>query len=385
MNDADNDGNFETLVTPTANLTGTAASDVTPPSVNINTVRQGNTATATITAQDAGAGVNKIWYSLDGQTFDQYTSPVSIPYSANPVTIEAFADDNAANRSGLVAKTVYFNFSIGGTVTYGISPVGQPAKFVSGVSLNAVATGFSSVSTVTNNTGAYLLSNLTADKDYTVTASKTGNMSGITSFDATLVLRHVAAGGQGVNALSANQKLAADTNSDNDVSSFDATQILRFVAANGQNADTGQVGNWKFSPASRSHPSLGVNVSDADYTAFLIGEVNGDWMLPVPIVAPQSPPQVQISVPQNITATQGSIILVPIAFSNNSGAAARGYSFQVLFDPLVLKPDIEAIRHFRNSDAKLLRYRRQKRERKNGCSVVLPNQRGVGNSVEFAF
>jgi hypothetical protein len=90
-----------------------------------------------------------------------------------------------------------------------------------------------------------------------------------------LVLRCVAAG-NGC-ALTANQKLAADANADNLVTAFDATQILRYVAANGANANTGQVGNWKFSPVSREYSSLSNPLADENYTALLIGEVNGDW------------------------------------------------------------------------------------------------------------
>lgn len=168
--------------------------------------------------------------------------------------------------------------SIAGTVSYGITSANQPAKFVSHVLFSAA--GVSPSTAVTGNSGAYLLENLRIGEVYTVTPTKTGDVNGITPFDATLVLRHVAAGGTGANALSANQQLAADTNNSGTVTPFDATQILRFVAANQQTANTGAVGNWRFDPTSRAYPALNGSLSNQDYTAILIGEVSGSWTPP---------------------------------------------------------------------------------------------------------
>ncbi|HYP49950.1 MAG TPA: hypothetical protein VEQ34_03340, partial [Pyrinomonadaceae bacterium] len=58
---------------------------------------------------------------------------------------------------------------------------------------------------------------------------------------------------------------------------FDATLILRYVAAGGPNANTGQIGNWKFDPVPRPYSPLNGSMSDENYTAILVGEVNGDW------------------------------------------------------------------------------------------------------------
>lgn len=106
--DANNDGDFETTVLPTANLSGTAASDTTPPNVNVSVVQQGNTATATITVQDNQSGIGRIWYSLDGQTFQPYTSALTLQYSSNSITIYSFADDLAANRSNSFSQAFVF-------------------------------------------------------------------------------------------------------------------------------------------------------------------------------------------------------------------------------------------------------------------------------------
>ncbi|MDQ4121755.1 MAG: proprotein convertase P-domain-containing protein [Acidobacteriota bacterium] len=161
--------------------------------------------------------------------------------------------------------------TIAGTVKYGVNP----AKSVSNVAIGA--TGSSTLSVNTNSTGHYSLSNLSNGGNYTVTLTKTTDKNGITAFDATLVLRCVAAGANC--ALTHNQRIAANTDADTGVTAFDATQILRYVAANGSNANTGQVGNWKFEVPSRNYSPLNASFPNEDYMAFLIGEVDGDWTL----------------------------------------------------------------------------------------------------------
>lgn len=111
--DADGDGSYETVISPTVTLNGSAASDTTPPNVRIDlTAGDGNTAVVMVTPDDIGSGVNRVWYSIDGQNFNVYTSPFTVTLSSNPITIEAFADDNSANRSALASRTVSLSSSV---------------------------------------------------------------------------------------------------------------------------------------------------------------------------------------------------------------------------------------------------------------------------------
>jgi hypothetical protein len=168
------------------------------------------------------------------------------------------------------------NFAnVEGNVTYGTPLVTYPAKYVPNVSFTS--SGDYSTTALTNNFGAYSLTNLFTGGYYTVTPAKTGNVNGISPSDATLVLRHIAANGAGPNALSANQQIAADTNGEGGITAFDATLILRYVATNSQNANTGLVGNWKFLPGSQSYQPLNGSALNQNYTAILIGEINGNW------------------------------------------------------------------------------------------------------------
>ncbi|HEX8566606.1 MAG TPA: hypothetical protein VF648_13250 [Pyrinomonadaceae bacterium] len=162
--------------------------------------------------------------------------------------------------------------SISGTVTYGTNA----SINVANASLSAVSSiGEPTVNAASNGAGGYTLNNLFTNGQYTVTPTKTGDRNGISPFDATLVLRHIAANGQGANALNANQRIAADTSGDGNITPFDATLILRYIAAGAPNANTGQVGNWKFDPVSRPYQPLNNSVSGHNYTAFLIGEISG--------------------------------------------------------------------------------------------------------------
>jgi hypothetical protein len=165
--------------------------------------------------------------------------------------------------------------SLSGSVTYAIKPSGETAKAVANVLFNA--TGTSNSSAMSDGAGKYSLSGLIWNGNYTVTPSKDGNINGISPFDATMILRHIAANGSGPNALDANQRIAADTSGDGNITPFDATLILRYLASGGANANTGQIGNWKFDPVSRPYQPLNSSMFDQNYTAILVGEVNGDW------------------------------------------------------------------------------------------------------------
>lgn len=100
----DNDGNgsFETFVTPTTSATGAAAQDTEPPVVNVVENRQSQNVTlVSLNAVDSASGIKKINYSLDGITYQAYSGPFSVdPYRVRKVY--AFADDNLANRSGIL-------------------------------------------------------------------------------------------------------------------------------------------------------------------------------------------------------------------------------------------------------------------------------------------
>lgn len=260
---------------------------------------------------------------------------------------------------------------VSGTISYGITAENQATKFVSGVDVNAAGT--SQLYARSDDSGFYQLSGLITDGNYIVTPSKTGDINGISPFDATMILRYVAANGTGPNALNANQRIAADTNGDGDISPFDATLILRYVAAGSQNANTGQAGNWEFSPLTHTYPSLSSSLTNENYEAILIGDVNGSWTPPAFIseshkenlemkhrkthketatetmLLPQSanrelnrpdgtPTEIQLSFLTNVAETKAGIVIIPVWLSNSSNKAISGYTFAVDYNPEMLQP-----------------------------------------------
>ncbi len=98
--DKNGDGVFETVVQPTAHLSGTAALDVTPPTIQINELTQ-PVRQLVINATDTETGVRQVRYSFDGKHYEKYLAP--IPLSLTQAgTLYVLADDNAANRSAPV-------------------------------------------------------------------------------------------------------------------------------------------------------------------------------------------------------------------------------------------------------------------------------------------
>ncbi len=102
--DSNGDGNFDTVVPAHVRVSGTAAQDVTAPSVKISySELVGDNRTVTINVADSQSGIRTIYYRL-GTTgnFQVYTAPFPIQFApdrAAPIIVEAFADDNAGNRS----------------------------------------------------------------------------------------------------------------------------------------------------------------------------------------------------------------------------------------------------------------------------------------------
>ena len=137
--DSNGDGTFDTPVNPTINIAGTQAQDIDPPQVNVNETVQGGTSRIDLEAIDTGTGVQRILYSLNGTTFQQYSTPLTLNAATTP-TIYAFADDNVFNRSGVVTLNLTpsnagFSVSgpssapVGGQVTANWNaPVGRPVK-----------------------------------------------------------------------------------------------------------------------------------------------------------------------------------------------------------------------------------------------------------------
>jgi hypothetical protein len=112
--DGDGDGTFETPVMPTVSITGVAAEDTAPPVLSASQSVEGSSVVVTLAASDLGSGVKAIYYSTDGTNYRTYEEPIILSLSQK-LLLYYFADDNLANRSGLLRLKV-------------ISPLRRPAQ-----------------------------------------------------------------------------------------------------------------------------------------------------------------------------------------------------------------------------------------------------------------
>jgi hypothetical protein len=176
------------------------------------------------------------------------------------------------------------------TNTIGITGVVSYAVVVKPVA-NAVlnASGSIHVSGTTGLTGSYSLAGFGTGA-YTVTPSKAaqpcGTANGIFANDAALIARHIV----GLITLSPTQLAAAKVSGDITpaVSSFDASLISQKVV--GICSASNSAGQWRFSPISVKYPSGVTTNHTQNYTAYMLGDVSGDWD-PIGPTRPSSTPQ----------------------------------------------------------------------------------------------
>ncbi len=235
---------------------------------------------------------------------------------------------------------------IAGTVTYG-NAIGAPTpRFVSNVLISGA--GSPNISAMTGfPDGAYSLSGFGADP-YIVTPSKTGGTNAaINSFDAGRVAAHVT----GNSTLTGNQLVAADVSGNGLVQSFDAGLIARYVTASGP---SGSTGTWKFLPVNRTYATVNSNLAGEDYTAFLMGDVSGNWtntgarpvggrQLAVGSWQDAGPERgIEIKSPSMVTRT-GDEVIVPVSVDGVASKGIIAYEFDLRYDPSVIQPDANPV------------------------------------------
>ena len=176
--------------------------------------------------------------------------------------------------------------------------------------------GFVTRTTTTDVNGDYSFVNVPAGNDYTLTPSKTGDVNGLESLDASNVARYVA----GLDIPTANQRIAADADGDGILTSFDAALIARYVAGL---PDFGIVGTWKFVPVNRTYTALAADQTGQNFTAILVGDTDGNWTPALPAGggsnANKSGPLVLTSMRPDAT------LAVTVSLPNVTGPVAFNY------------------------------------------------------------
>ncbi|RMH69166.1 MAG: T9SS C-terminal target domain-containing protein [Gemmatimonadetes bacterium] len=123
--------------------------------------------------------------------------------------------------------------------------------------------------TMSDTEGQYQFEGMPAG-NYTLTASKTDDITGISAFDAARIAQYSA----GSYDFDAYQVIAADVTGDGSVSPFDAARVAQFSAGSNHNSQTG---TWAFIPEMYQYTPLNEHMLDQNFNAILMGEVTGNW------------------------------------------------------------------------------------------------------------
>ena len=225
--------------------------------------------------------------------------------------------------------------TISGAVDYGITdcdPNTLEGRPVPGVTMTGI--GALTRTTATSAAGTYSLTGLAKDSDYTVIPSKTGDVNGISTTDATRILQELTTPG----TINSCQSQAGDATNNGSLSTTDATRILQFLSGTPVAGNT--TGTWKFIPASRSYMPLSADQTNQNYEALLVGDVTGNWAPPAARtqgVRAQAPTGAAITVQiPDAAAAPGSMVTIPIIVPDLTGQGVEGFQFTLTFNPAIL-------------------------------------------------
>jgi hypothetical protein len=238
------------------------------------------------------------------------------------------AGDPAANIPNPCCPYEVLNiFDITGNVIY--CPNGNPVP-----NADMILTGGASATDVTDPLGYYEFLNLLGGQDYTVTPSKSGDVDplfDISCFDAALCAQIA------VGILSADHcdSLAADVDEDGNIFTFDAALICRYAVGLPPFSADDHTGEWRFEPASRSYTPLNSDQPNQDYSAALLGDVDGNWTPAAPQLAKQGIKEVSFEGLNGIDIPAGEIISIP--FMVEAGEEVISADIDFRYDPQIMR------------------------------------------------
>ncbi|MFN8489081.1 MAG: cohesin domain-containing protein [Caldilineaceae bacterium] len=209
--------------------------------------------------------------------------------------------------------------SLSGVITYTTS-----ALPVAGVVISA--TGASSLVTTTNAPGQYQLKPPTVG-NYTVTPGKQGDQrNAVSVLDAAWVAQCAV----GLRPASDCPLRSGDGSGDGQLTVYDAALIARYVV--GLTTPPSRVGQWGFTPVSRSYPGLNNVLLNQNYTAYLLGDVTRNWGAPVAQAADSNSLQASLVAAPSQTAD----VVQTLHLANAGATAITAYQLTVTYDANVL-------------------------------------------------
>ena len=250
-----------------------------------------------------------------------------------------------AALQGPAVSTDSLNFSwmvpaVSGTIIYG-NPHPSSIRPVADVDLTAAGDPTVAARTGPDRTpswGRYSLSGF-GESPYIVRPAKSGTLNNfITSFDAAKISQHVI----GREFLDSSQRIAADTSGNGTIQSYDAALIAAYVV--NSPLGHGLTGTWIFNPGNRAYPFVITDITEQDYTAFLLGEVSGNWNNNGGggggnRSANEMDEVINLSVEEPALNTRvRSGVVVPVIVQNIKDKGVISYQFELRYDPNVIQP-----------------------------------------------
>ena len=229
--------------------------------------------------------------------------------------------------------------NISGIVRYFVSPENNPI-------LNTTLTLFDTKTTNSNANGQYSLIYITSG-NYTLTPSKTDELEGLSSSDASKILKHVVE----LISLSCHEQIAADVSLDGTISATDAAKLAKYVAHRAAGNYSKQLNDmnidWRFIPqaiqscdhwppiaiASARDISLNADQTHMDFIGFRVGDVNGSWIERQSNDRTPSTRAIKNNT-QEVDLTNGSSVDIPIVLTEK--ARIDGVDIAVTFDETVI-------------------------------------------------
>lgn len=192
---------------------------------------------------------------------------IGSPGTSSPLSLSAVSLNGGAipvqSANGLF--TVDSFYSVSGSVNYWNGGTGIPGVLLT-------ATGDRAYTATTGADGAYTVNNLPRD-DYSLNPLKSDDVKGLSAHDASLALQHAV----GLTTLSGAQAVAADVDKSGAIGAMDALYMLQKAVGLISLPFPGAGVVWEFSPSARSYSQLSSNKTSQNFTAILLGDVNGNW------------------------------------------------------------------------------------------------------------
>jgi len=163
---------------------------------------------------------------------------------------------------------------------------------------------------------------------YTLVPGKEDGVNGISAYDASLVLQHIA----GLNILSGYSASAADVNNSGTIGSMDASYILQKAVGLINVPFPGAGSVWEFDPPTRSYANLNTNMSGQGFSGILLGDPSGSW-LPggTQSIHSVSQPQAKIWVQSGLPDPTGQVTATILL--DTAGAQVTSLDLKLSYDP----------------------------------------------------